>query len=304
MGLSTIPVQKDVRTLSNFFHVLKNLVKESKNFLILAYSAIVNIYPRSRMIMKTKTRISKKNILTTTVKTTVAALVSAVMLEAGSAQAAIFIDDFSLEQLVESHENNENQKGPHGNIIGGYRGMFIQQDTLDKSKLEVKDGEARYSNDSGANATAEIFWNGFDSDRENTTGLDGIDITAEGTLNSIALDLKADFDGLEIDFYIYDMNGNNASISQSFKDLPNSPKDFERRFLSFNSFNNSNNLDFTNVGAMKLVLNGPESLDADISLIEVANDGSQAIPEPTSILGLLVIGATGAGSILKRKHNR
>ena len=60
--------------------------------------------------MKTKTRISKKNILTTTVKTTVAALVSAVMLEVGSAQANIFIDDFSLDQLVESHENNENQK--------------------------------------------------------------------------------------------------------------------------------------------------------------------------------------------------
>ena len=37
--------------------------------------------------MKTKTRISKKNILTTTVKTTVAALVSAVMLETASAQA-------------------------------------------------------------------------------------------------------------------------------------------------------------------------------------------------------------------------
>ena len=156
--------------------------------------------------MKTKTRISKKNILTTTIKTTFAALVSAVMLEVGSAQANMFIDDFSLDQLVESHENNENQKGPHGNIIGGYRGMFIQQDTLDKSKLDVKDGEAKYSNDSGATATAEIFWNGFDSDRENTTGLDGIDITAEGTLNSIALDLKADFDGLEIDFYIYDMN--------------------------------------------------------------------------------------------------
>ena len=64
--------------------------------------------------MKTKTRISKKNILTTTIKTTVAALVSAVMLEVGSAQANMFIDDFSLDQLVESHENNENQRGHTG----------------------------------------------------------------------------------------------------------------------------------------------------------------------------------------------
>ena len=35
-----IAVQKDVRTLSNFFHVLKNLVKESKNVLTLVHSAI------------------------------------------------------------------------------------------------------------------------------------------------------------------------------------------------------------------------------------------------------------------------
>ena len=256
--------------------------------------------------MKTKTRISKKNILTTTIKTTVAALVSAVMLEAGSAQAAILMDDFTVDQLVESYsENNENQKGQYSdNIIGGYRGMFIQKDTVDKSKLDIKHGEAKYSNDSGATATAEIFWNGSDSDKTKTTGLGGIDITDNGTLNSIALDLKADFNGLKIDFYIYDMNGNDASISESFTGLPNSSQDFERRFLSFNSFKNSNNLDFTNVGAMKLVLNGPESLDADIKLIEITNNESQPIPEPTSILGLLVIGATGAGSILKRKHNR
>ena len=41
--MRVIAVQKDVRTLSNFFHVLKNLAKESKNVLSLARSAIVAI---------------------------------------------------------------------------------------------------------------------------------------------------------------------------------------------------------------------------------------------------------------------
>ena len=38
---TSIAVQKDVRTLSNFFHVLKHLVKESKNVLTLVRRAIV-----------------------------------------------------------------------------------------------------------------------------------------------------------------------------------------------------------------------------------------------------------------------
>lgn len=42
--------------------------------------------------------------------------------------------------------------------------------------MDVKDGEVKYSNDFGVKVIAEIFWNGFDSDRENIKGLDGIDI--------------------------------------------------------------------------------------------------------------------------------
>ena len=39
--MRVIAVQKDVRTLSNFFHVLKNLVKESKNVLTLMRKTII-----------------------------------------------------------------------------------------------------------------------------------------------------------------------------------------------------------------------------------------------------------------------
>lgn len=49
-------------------------------------------------------------------------------------------------------------------------------------------------------------------------------------------------------------------------------KDFERCFFLFNSFNNLNNLDFINVGVMKLVFNGLESFDVDIRLIEIINN--------------------------------
>ena len=50
---SAMAVQKDVRTLSNFFHVVKNLVKESKNVLTLVRSAIALIITFQPDIIKT-----------------------------------------------------------------------------------------------------------------------------------------------------------------------------------------------------------------------------------------------------------
>ena len=315
MGLSTIPVQKDVRTLSNFFHVLKNLVKESKNFLTLAYSAIVNIYPRSRMIMKTKTRISKKNILTTTVKTTVAALVSAVMLETASAQAItnIFIDELIETQQVDSNPNNSiptsSQVGPTSNILGGiqngYRDLFVvgvtntSTDPSNRSNLSVTNGEAFFSNDFGVTGTGIMRWDGVNSSPTiNPQGLGGVNIMDDG-LDRIVMGLSTDLPGLNVTFKIYDMNGNMSSIARTFSSAMPTKVDEDFLFSGFGG-----NADFTSVGAIKLLLNGPERIDVAINLIEISKPVGIPIPEPTSILGLLVIGATGAGSILKRKHNR
>ena len=78
--------------------------------------------------MKDKTQVSKKNTLTMTVQTTVAALASTVLLGVGNAQANanIFIDEFIDFQKVETSDKQaHSQVGPTGNILGGYRDIFV-----------------------------------------------------------------------------------------------------------------------------------------------------------------------------------
>ena len=266
--------------------------------------------------MKTKTRISKKKILTTTVKTTVAALVSAVMLETASAQAItnIFIDELSENQQVDSNSTNDipirSQVGPTDSILGdienGYRDMFIidvtntSNEESNRSNLSVGNGEAFFSNDVGVTGTGVMRWDGAnDSEEIDVDGLGGINIEENG-LNSIVMGLSSDLPGLNVRFNIYDVSGKMSYIDRTFSS--SIPTKVNEDFL-FSDF--VGNADFTDVGAIELLLKGPQRIDVAIDLIEIARTNPpKPIPEPTSILGLLVIGATGAGSILKRKHNR
>ena len=266
--------------------------------------------------MKTKTRISKKKILTTTVKTTVAALVSAVMLETtASAQANtnILIDEFSESQLVDTNSGNaipiRSQVGPTGSILDGitdgFRDMFITDvintsgDASNRSSLLTSGGFGFFSNDFGVTSTGVVRWDGAnDSEEIDVDGLGGINIE-ENDLDKIVMWLSVDIPGLEVIFNIYDVSGNISSIDRTFS----SPPAGENEDFLFSDF--VGNADFTDVGAIELLLKGPERMDVSIDLLEIASSNPpKPTPEPTSILGLLVIGATGAGSILKRKHNR
>lgn len=266
--------------------------------------------------MKTKTRISKKKILTTTVKTTVAALVSAVMLETASAQAQstnLLIDDFNESQQVDTNPNNaipiRSQVGPVGDILGGinngFRDMFITDvintsgEPSNRSSLLSGSGEGFFSNDFGVTSTGIVRWDGAnDTQQIDVDGLGGINIV-EDNLDRIMMGLSVDLPGLGVAFNIYDVSGNMSSIDRTFDS--SIPTTVEEDFLFSDFVGNAN---FTDVGAIELVLRGTPRMDVSINLVEFASPPPQTIPEPTSMLGLLVIGATGAGSILKRKHNR
>ena len=257
--------------------------------------------------MKDKAQVSKKNTLTKTVQTTVAALASTVLLGVGNAQANaknIFIDEFLDLQMVETTGPRTNsQVGPTGNILGGYRDIFIEavnnkpNNPYLRSNLSVVDGEAYFNNDAYITGTGTIRWDGVnDSQTLNPQGLGGINIT-QGNLDSISMDVVlADIAGLGMTFTIYDMNSNSSSISRT---LNSSTLTSKAETFLFQDFVGT--ADFTNVGAIQLDISRPESMDAVIGSVMISQ--STPVPEPTSILGLLAIGAVGTGSMLKQKKN-
>ena len=254
--------------------------------------------------MKDKTQVSKKNTLTMTVQTTVAALASTVLLGAGNAQANanIFIDEFIDFQKVETSDKQaHSQVGPTGNILGGYRDIFVDivkknsKNPYLSSNLLVGDGKAYFNNDAEVTGAGRIRWDG-DNDSEilNPQGLGGIDIT-QGNLDSILMDVISDIAGLGMTFTIYDTNSKTSSLSRTLKSSISTSQ--EEAFL-FEDFVGT--ADFTNVGAIVLELNSVESMDAVIGSVKISKS---TVPEPSSILGLLAIGAVGAGSMLKQKKN-
>ena len=254
--------------------------------------------------MKDKAQVSKKNTLTKTVQTTVAALASTVLLGVGNAQAALLIDNFLDYQIVESNGPLTNsQVGPTGNIMGSYRDIFVEVVSTSstnpflKSKFSVFDGEASFNNDAYVTGAGRIRWDGNNnSGTLNPLGLGGIDITDGNVLDSLFMDVIFADLGLNMTFTIYDMDSNSSSISRILNS--NISTSQEEAFL-FQDFVGT--ADFTNVGAIELDISGPESMDAVIGSVRMSR--STPIPEPTSILGLLAIGAVGTGSMLKQKKN-
>ena len=257
--------------------------------------------------MKDKAQVSKKNTLTKTVQTTVAALASTVLLGVGNAQANaknIFIDEFLDLQMVETTGPLTNsQVGPTGNILGGYRDIFVEVVSNNgdsqhlRSNLLVDNEKGYFNNDAGITGTGMIRWDGVNNSQTlNPQGLGGINIT-QGNLDSISMDvISADLAGLDMTFTIYDMNSNSSSISRM---LNSSMSTSQEEVFLFQDFVGT--ADFTNVGAIELGISGPESIDAVIGSVRISQ--STPVPEPSSILGLLAIGAVGTGSMLKQKKN-
>jgi len=241
-----------------------------------------------------------------------ALLASTFMLGSGSAQAdPILIDDFDVNQdvgslAIDGAIPDSSQVGAAGTILGGFRDMQATGDADDwiETRLKVDNQSLTFSNDVDTNGFGTIVWDGNDDPTVlDTMGLGGIDITQNNgsTLDSILMDIiSADLPGLEVNFTIYDMNSNTSSISRIFDTSISTPQ--EETFF-FDDF--SGNADFTNVGAIKLTLDGPPEIDARIDLVEIGKGvkgvGGTTIPEPSSILGLLTFAAAGAGSMLKRK---
>ncbi|NES73714.1 MAG: hypothetical protein F6K24_55270, partial [Okeania sp. SIO2D1] len=152
-----------------------------------------------------------------------------------------------------------------------------------------------FSNNVGIDGSGTIVWDGDDDPTVvDEDGLGGIDLTGGvWPLDRILVEiLSADLDGLELEFTIYDLDGGVSSLSRDFLAIT---VPVTEAFI-FDNFNDvtPGGADFTNVGAIKLDIDGPKDIDAELAMIEVSGGDKRRVPEPlTSFWTLAGVSALG-----------
>lgn len=245
-------------------------------------------------------------------KQTMIALAGATAIGIGFAESAqadpILIDDFSVEQDVGLQPINgfipaNSQVGPDSTILGGFRDTEAQgnANVLLGTRLEVTGGGLNFSNSAGTTGRGLLTWDGDDDPTVlDPTGFGGIDITQNNGhgLSGIFVDIAStDLAGLELGFTIFDLDNNVSTLSRTFASAVASPLTTSFLFEDF-----SGPADFTNVGAIKLEIGGPEAIDARLANIRIDKEDVVDIPEPmTSAMALLAVSVV-SGLSLKRRQ--
>jgi len=241
--------------------------------------------------------------------------VTATLLGAGSAQAAsLTLDNFQETngpfQGVQvfgagaSPVFDEDTMLDPLNTIGGARDLEIERivgggGPFSTASGAVFDGNLDWSNDLGFTSKLTLQWDGEDSSGAiNPTGLGGIDFTDGGVLDRFGMEFDfIDLAGLMVEWRVYTSATDFSILSQTL-DAILSP---QQEFFEFSDFavGGGSGADFTNVGAVQLMLTGPSSIDARIALLEVTDD-IPTIPEPSTLLGLGLLGGFGLLSANKK----
>lgn len=240
-----------------------------------------------------------------------AAAVSAALLGTQVSAGIVGIDTFDqTTQVLEfdpppgtpvaaaSSEFSEVQTGP-GEAIGGYRDMFISTASPisfnDNGQATVVSnlGEVQVSNTGNASIVVEFTWDGMDNSPDvDTDGLGGIDLTMGGLNDGILVgNTRTDLD-VSLQFNIWDTSGATGSVSTTFQQDTNG----EDVFLAYDQLNNP--IDLTNIGAIQLVVTGPDAYDLQFDLLQ-STTLTPPVP-PTSVaspatLALVSIGLFGLG---------
>ncbi|GGA25760.1 hypothetical protein [Okeania sp. KiyG1] len=235
-------------------------------------------------------------------------LAATAMLGAGSAQAApIIIDDFSVFQdvgfqAVDPVIPSSSQVGPDGSIIGGFRDIEVTGNAALalQSRITATNGVLDFSNNVGTDGSGTIVWDGDDDPTVvDPTGLGGIDLTGgDWPLDRILVEvISADLPGLELNWTIYDLDNGVSSLSRTFSQAITTPETVTFLFDDF-----SGDADFTNVGAIRLDIDGPLEIDAEFSIIEVGKDPRRRVPEPLTSLWTLA-GVSALGGLCAKKKS-
>jgi len=227
--------------------------------------------------------------------------------------------------------------GPHASIVGGYRDLFVDaiSGAVDQpvangvcdpgdacSELTVAGGVLSFSNDSpSVNGVAEVQWDGNDnSSTLDYTGLGGLDFVDQVgcppggcdrfTFNVLAADLGFNFavgvytDSTHFTEFNLVSDGSTGVDTLFFADFTDP---FNCGLVVPGVINSvtcgaGGVVDFTDVGAMRLVLN---TQDPGIAAVDLAIEGitKTGIPEPGT-LALLGAGFAAAGRLARRRRRK
>ncbi len=233
---------------------------------------------------------------------TVSAIV--LMTSFGAQAAPITIDSFDTA----SH-NADAPIGPipsssevaGGGILGGYRDIEVDAQTASPSFFETSaeangGGTLQFENGVGVHGKATFTWDGNDNPLAvDTTGLGGVDLTDGGTNNAFGLDIiLIDQPGLEIMFTVWSTSGVSTFTQISG---PAGPSTLHFDFSAF-----TGTADFTDVGAIQLMLTSSQNdgIDAEIDLLEATNTSPVPVPAALPLMAGAIGGLFGLNRLRRR----
>jgi len=226
---------------------------------------------------------------------------------ADNSQATI-IDSFSTPQsltinTVGTVSSSVSSSG--GDILGVERDMTLEM--LSGSGMAVQadlGGFSILNHAQNASTTGKttITWDGVDGTPAiDYTGLGGIDLTESGANNGMIISVIFDDLPSEIIVSAYSDAGNWSKYIASLPGMIfSSPAIITMPFANFVSQSGSG-ADFTNIGAISLVVNGALYGGTDMMLDNV--ETTNPVPEP-STFALLALGIAGVLFSAKRKNSR
>jgi len=231
------------------------------------------------------------------------ALAATSLLAAWSAQALV-IDGFNEHEMLlvaNAPGSNLGIGEPVDDVIGGARKFNVTNVTgatasrtaaalIDEIDDLTPGGSnlLSVSNADRVDSTVTVIWDGTTNDPflVNTTGLGGVNLLADNDTGFLFTIPTID-QNVELALTIWDLDNNNHTYLYQF------PAPIDRFFIPFAEFTG---IDFENVGAIRLVLNGPVAWDGSVDLFET---GSPA-PSPGTLLllgaGLLALVRRGKRS--------
>ncbi len=243
----------------------------------------------------------------------------------GNAQAASFtIDTFDSpgdgsDRVVTQNTGNlvdSKEIGNYPSIIGGYRDVSLVQESATNNFTDASaialDGSIMLSNGVGYDSTLSIVWDGQDSDPDNINyfGLGGIDLTQGGELEGLLVNILSNDLNMDITFNVYTdedeystatlnfaAGGSDINAFFAFDSLFSPSGDNQTAFQDAGA----SGADFSNVGAIEMIIGGDAGLDAQIAFVESSIEPPTGIPESNLSL-ISLVGVAGLGAAIRKRN--